>query len=93
MTLEAIEQEQAFGLDMVTFCSHTSHTFQSLNIFCFKPLKTKFKEEKDETMVRNNCLEPNNVMLTSWADWPLEPFLPLSSRMKTNGMEPLRDCN
>jgi hypothetical protein len=65
MTLKAIEQEQAFGLDMVTFCSHTSHAFQSLNIFCFKRFKTKFKEEKDETIVRNNCLEPNKVMLTS----------------------------
>jgi len=73
MTLEAIEQEQAFGLDMVTFCSHTSHAFQPLNIFRFKPSKTKIREEKDEAIVRNNCLEPNKVMLTSWVDWALEP--------------------
>jgi hypothetical protein len=70
-----IEQEQAFGLDMVTFLSHTSHVFQPLNIFCFKPFKITINEEKDEAMVRNNCLESNKVMLASWVDWALEQAL------------------
>lgn len=70
-----IEQEQAFGLDMVIFPSHTSHAFQRLNIFCFKPFKTTINEEKDEAMVRNNCLESNKVMLVSWVVWALEQAL------------------
>jgi len=73
--IKIIKQEQAFGLNMVTFPSNMSHAFQPLNIFCFKPFKTTIREEKDEAMVKNNCLEPNNVMLPNWVDQALEQAL------------------
>jgi hypothetical protein len=60
---------------MVTFPSHTSHAFQPLNIFCFKTFKTTIREERDEAMLKNNCLEPNKVMLPSWVDQALEKAL------------------
>jgi hypothetical protein len=47
-----------------------------LDIYCFKSFKTTFKGKKeDESIVKNNHLEPNKVMLTSWVDWELEQAL------------------
>jgi hypothetical protein len=54
VTLEAIEQAQAFGLDMITLPSHTIHALQPLNVACFKSFKTNFKNEINATMVNNN---------------------------------------
>jgi len=47
VTLEAISQAQAFGLDMVTLLAHTSHVLQPLDVSCFKP----FKKERNNAMV------------------------------------------
>jgi hypothetical protein len=68
ITLEAIEQAQAFGLDMVTLPSHTSHALQPLDITCFKPFKTAFRKEKDTTMVNRNYIDPDNIVLVGWVD-------------------------
>jgi hypothetical protein len=46
VTLEAIEQAQTFGLDMVTLPSHTSHALQPLYLTCFKPFKTALEGKK-----------------------------------------------
>jgi hypothetical protein len=73
--IKTIKQEQAFGLNMITFPSHTPYVFQPLNIFCFKPFKTTIGEEKDEATMINYCLEPNKVMLPSWVDHALEQAL------------------
>jgi hypothetical protein len=54
VTLEAIKQAKKFGLDMITFPSHTSHAFQPLDAACFKPFKTTFRKERNITMVRRN---------------------------------------
>jgi hypothetical protein len=54
VTLEAIKQAKKFGLDMITFPSHTSHAFQPLDVACFKPFKTTFRKERNITMVRKN---------------------------------------
>jgi hypothetical protein len=59
VTLEAIEQVQEFGLDMITLPSHTSHALQLLNVACFKPFKTTFRNERDITMVKRNYIKPD----------------------------------
>jgi hypothetical protein len=47
VTLEALEQTMAFGLNMLTLPLHTSHAFQPLDVSCFKPFKTVFKKKKE----------------------------------------------
>jgi hypothetical protein len=44
--LKAIEQAQAFGLNMIILPSHTSHALQPLDVACFKPFKTTFLKRK-----------------------------------------------
>jgi hypothetical protein len=44
VTLKVISQAQKMGLNMITSPSHTSHVFQTLNVFYFKPFKTTFKK-------------------------------------------------
>ncbi len=68
VTLETIAQAHEFGSNMVALQAHTSHALQPLNVSCFKPFKTIFKEEKDNAMVKNNHCEPNKCTLTSWVD-------------------------
>jgi len=59
VTFKAIEQAQIIKLDMVTLPSHTSHALQPLDVTCFKPFKTTFKEEKATTMINRNYIELN----------------------------------
>jgi hypothetical protein len=66
VTLKAIAQAHEFGLNMVTLQAHTSHVLQPLDVSCFKPFKTTFKEEKDNAMVKNNHCELDKCTLTSW---------------------------
>jgi hypothetical protein len=68
VTLEAIEQAQAFGLDMVTLPSHTSHALQPLDVTCFKPFKIAFRKEKNTTMVNRNYIDLDNIVLVGWVD-------------------------
>jgi hypothetical protein len=65
VNLEAIEQAQQFGLDMIALPSHTSHVLQPLDVNCFKPFKTTFKKEKDNSMVSNNYKELNKIALAN----------------------------
>ncbi len=46
VALEALKQAMAFGLNMITLPSHTSHALQPLDVSCFKPFKTEFKKKK-----------------------------------------------
>jgi hypothetical protein len=55
VTLEAIEQAQEFGLDMIILPSHTSHALQPLAYF--KPFKTTFRKERDTIMINRNYIE------------------------------------
>jgi hypothetical protein len=75
VTLEAIEQAQAFGLDMVTWPSHTSHALQPLNVACFKLFKIALKKESDTTMINRNYIDPENVVLVGWVDKALDQAL------------------
>jgi hypothetical protein len=63
VTLKVLEQAMAFGLDMITLPSHTSHALQPLDVSCFKPFKIAFKEEKDVVTAKNEYQEPDKITL------------------------------
>jgi hypothetical protein len=46
VTLKAIEQTQALGLNMITSPSHTSHALQLLDVAYFKPFKTTLQKKE-----------------------------------------------
>jgi hypothetical protein len=91
-TLEAIEQVQKFGLDMIILPSHTSNAIQPLDVACFKPFKTAFKKERDIAMVRWNYIEPYKITLARWVDKVVDLALirqNIMSRFKGIGIWPL----
>lgn len=45
VTIEAIEEAQTFGLDIITLCSHTNYALKPLDVVCFKPFKTTLKKK------------------------------------------------
>jgi hypothetical protein len=63
--LELIEQTQAFGLNMMTLSSHTSHALQPLDVACFKPFTTTFRKEKNEAMASINYTKANKIILAT----------------------------
>jgi hypothetical protein len=77
---------------MITFPSHTSHALQPLGVNYFRPFKSAFKKEKDESMFRNNHRELNKVTLASWVDRALNQSLSkqnIKVGFKTIGIWPL----
>ncbi len=72
VTLKAIEQAQAFGLDMITLPSHMIHALQPLDVACFKPFKKTFKKESNPTMVNNNNIKLDKISLVSWVEKTLD---------------------
>jgi hypothetical protein len=65
VTLEVIEQARKFGLDMVTLLSHT---FQPLDVACFKSFKITFRRERNTTIVTRNYVEPDKITLAGWVN-------------------------
>ncbi len=61
VTLKALKQAMAFGFDMITLPSHTSHALQPLVVSCFKPFKTTLNKEKDVTMARSKYQELDKI--------------------------------
>ena len=47
VTLEVVKISMESGLDIVSLPSHTSHALQPLDIACFKPFKTAFRQIRD----------------------------------------------
>jgi hypothetical protein len=70
--LESIEQTQAFGLNMMTLSSHTSHALQPLDVACFKPFKTTFRKEKNGAMASINYTKANKTILATEVDKAME---------------------
>jgi len=66
VTLEVIEQAQAFGLDIITLPSHMNHAFQPSDVACFKPFKTTFKKERNVIIINNNNTKLDKISLASW---------------------------
>jgi hypothetical protein len=47
VTLEVVTVAMNSGLDIISLPSHTSHALQPLDVSCFKPFKTAFKQIRD----------------------------------------------
>jgi len=57
-------------------------------VSCFKPFKTTFRKEKDNSMVKNNYIEPNKVTFIGWVDKALD--LALCKKNIKNGFQVIR---
>jgi hypothetical protein len=66
VTLKAKKQAQELRLDMIVFPTHTSYALWSLDVSCFKPLKTTFRKVTNVVMEKNNYMELDNVTLVEW---------------------------
>jgi hypothetical protein len=53
VTLEVVSVAMTSGLDIVSLPSHTSHALQPLDVSCFKPFKTAFREMRDSWTLVN----------------------------------------
>ena len=56
VTLEVVKISMESGLDIVSLPSHISHALQPLDISCFKPFKTAFRQISDAWCLRNKNL-------------------------------------
>jgi hypothetical protein len=63
------------GLNIITLPSHTSYTFQPLDVSCFKPFKTMFRTESDVIMTRSKYNEENKITLVGRVDKGLRPIV------------------
>jgi hypothetical protein len=52
-------------------------------VSCFKPFKTTFRKERNNSMVKNNYNEPNKATLAAWVNKALDVIL--SKRTIKNG--------
>jgi hypothetical protein len=74
---------------MITFASHT---LQPLDVNYFKPFKSAFRKERDESLFKNNHRELYKVTLASWVDRTLNHSLSkrnIKVGFKTIGIWPL----
>ena len=53
VTLEVVTLAMNSGLDIISLPSHTSHALQPLDVSCFKPFKTAFRQIRDSWTLVN----------------------------------------
>jgi len=70
-----IIQAVEVGLGMVTLLAHTSHALQPLDVTNFKPFKITFSKKINSTMVKNNYLESDQIIIITWVDKALQQSL------------------
>ncbi len=90
-----------FKSNQVSICSKVrydypsiphSHTMQPLDVNCFKPFKSIFRKERNESMFKNNHREPDKVTLAGLVDRTFNRSLSkqnIKARFKTIGIWPL----
>ena len=67
------------GLDIVSLPSHTNHALQPLDIACFKPFKTAFRQIRDAWCLRNKNLPVGKQTLCEWTSTALKRALTASN--------------
>ena len=72
VTLEVVKISMESGLDIVSLPSHTSHALQPLDIACFKPFKTAFRQIRDVWCLRNKNLPVGKQTLCEWTSTALK---------------------
>ena len=75
MTLEVIKISMESGLDIVSLPSHTSHALQPLDIVCFKPFKTVFRQIKDAWCLTNKNQAIGKQTMCEWTSKALQHVL------------------
>ena len=72
MTLEVVKISMESKLDIVSLPSHTSHALQPLDIACFKPFKTAFRQIRDAWCLTNKNLPVEKQTLCEWTSTALK---------------------
>jgi hypothetical protein len=51
---------------MITLPFHTTYTFHTLYIYCFKPFKIAFRKEINVDMARSKLKKPDKITFVRW---------------------------
>jgi hypothetical protein len=92
ITLEVVAVAMESGLDIVSLPSHTSHALQPLDVSCFKPFKTAFRQIRDSWTVLNKGKKVKKQDLCEWTSKALLKALTpknIKSGFKKTGIWPL----
>jgi hypothetical protein len=85
VTLEVVAVAMQSGLDIVSLPSHTSHALQPLDVSCFKPFKTAFRQIRDSWTLINKGKKVQKQDLCEWTAQALQKVL--SSKNITSGFK------
>ena len=75
VTLEVVILAMNSGLDIISLPSHTSHALQPLDVSCFKPFKTAFRQIRDSWTLLNKGEKVEKTDLCEWTSQALEKSL------------------
>ena len=75
VTLEVVILAMNSGLDIISLPSHTSHALQPLDVSCFKPFKTAFRQIRDSWTLLNKGKKVEKTDLCEWTSQALEKSL------------------
>jgi hypothetical protein len=79
------------GLDIVSLPSHTSHALQPLDVSCFKPFKTAFRQIRDSWTLLNKGKKVEKQDLCEWTAKAMKKALSIiniKSGFKKTGIWP-----
>jgi hypothetical protein len=91
VTLEVVSVAMTSGLDIVSLPSHTSHALQPLDVSCFKPFKTAFRQIRDSSTLLNKGRNVEKQDLCEWTAKALKKSLSstnIRSGFKKTGIWP-----
>ena len=75
VTLQVVKISMESGLDIISLPSHTSHALQPLDIACFKPFKTAFRQIRDAWCLANKNEPVGKQTLCEWTSKALKRAL------------------
>jgi hypothetical protein len=75
VTLEVVTLAMNSGLDIVSLPSHTSHALQPLDVSCFKPFKSAFRQIRDWWTLLNKGRKVEKQDLCQWTAQALQKAL------------------
>jgi hypothetical protein len=75
VTLQVVCKAAAYGLDIITLPSHTSHCLQSLDVSIFRPFKCSFRKFQDAWTLRNKYRGATKEDLCHWVCQALKKAL------------------
>jgi hypothetical protein len=85
VTLEVVAVAMQSGLDIVSLPSHISHALQPLDVSCFKPFKTAFRQIRDSWTLINKGKKVKKQDLCEWTAQALQKAL--STKNITSGFK------